>query len=218
MRNRAISTITIDDFITRLSTVNDKERLFKNPYRSELCRENLRHYLHSLQGKSVDIMLIGEAPGYRGCALTGIPFTDEVQLKLPENYYALGDWQRDNDTGDTSERSATAVWRELRRYRIIPLIWNVFPFHPYKEGKEHSNRTPTQSEIREGIKYIEMLISIFSIQESKIFAIGKKAQTALDFIDNDHVIRHPAYDLKREFPEQFSSKIGALFLDRVLPS
>ena len=209
---------SIDDFIAELSAVSDAGRLIVNPYQHEKCRVNLERYLLNLQREGPDIMLIGEAPGYRGCALTGIPFTDEVQLKLPENYYALGDWQRDNDTGDTSERSATAVWRELRRYRIIPLIWNVFPFHPYKEGKEHSNRTPTQSEIREGIKYIEMLISIFPIQESKIFAIGKKAQTALDFIDNDHVIRHPAYDLKREFPEQFSSKIGALFLDRVLPS
>ena len=209
---------SIDDFIAELSAVSDAGRLIVNPYQHKKCRVNLERYLLNLQREGPDIMLIGEAPGYRGCALTGIPFTDEVQLKLPENYYALGDWQRDNDTGDTSERSATAVWRELRRYRIIPLIWNVFPFHPYKEGKEHSNRTPTQSEIREGIKYIEMLISIFSIQESKIFAIGKKAQTALDFIDNDHVIRHPAYDLKRKFPEQFSSKIGALFLDRVLPS
>lgn len=35
--------------------------------------------------------IVGEAPGYRGCALTGIPFTDKVQLKHLENY-VLRDW------------------------------------------------------------------------------------------------------------------------------
>ena len=153
-------------------------------------------------------MLVGEAPGYRGCALTGIPFTDEVQLKLPENAYALGDWERSGNIGHTVERSASAVWLALREYHIIPLMWNAFPFHPYQEGKKSSNRTPTQSELKEGLQYLEALRSIFAIENSRVFALGKKAKEMLGLTGNSQYIRHPANDFKREFRPQFNLKIG----------
>lgn len=82
--------LTAEQLIERLAGVSDQDCPMQNPYRNEVCRYNLKHYLDYLSGRRVDIMLIGEAPGYRGCALTGIPFTDEVQLKLSENDFALG--------------------------------------------------------------------------------------------------------------------------------
>lgn len=200
--------MTIEEFVEDISTVSDECRLITNPYREERCKNHLLQYLRYLKNSNVDVMLVGEAPGYRGCALTGIPFTDEVQLKHPENIYALGGWARSSNVGNTAERSASAVWSALREYHIIPLMWNAFPFHPYQEGKRVSNRTPTQSELKEGLRYLEALRSIFAIEDSRVFALGKKAKDILRLTDDSHYIRHPANDFKREFNLQFNLKIG----------
>lgn len=200
--------MTIEEFVENLAAVSDECRTITNPYREEQCKEHLLQYLRHLKSCRVDVMLVGEAPGYRGCALTGIPFTDEVQLKHPENAYALGDWVCSSSIGHTAERSASAVWPALREYHIIPLMWNAFPFHPYQEGKKASNRTPTQSELKEGLRYLEMLRAIFAIEDSRVFALGKKAKEMLGLSDDSHYIRHPANDFKREFRSQFNQKIG----------
>lgn len=203
--------ITIEEFVEDISAVSDERRLITNPYREERCKDHLLQYLRHLKSSGVDVMLVGEAPGYRGCALTGIPFTDEVQLRHPENTYALGDWVHSGSIGNTTERSASAVWPALREYHIIPLMWNAFPFHPYQEGKKASNRTPTQSELKEGLRYLEALRSIFAIEDSRVFALGKKAKEMLGLTSDSHYIRHPANDFKREFRSQFNLKIGKLY-------
>lgn len=203
--------MTIEEFVENISAVSDEQRLITNPFRDRRRKDHLLQYLWHLERSGVDVMLVGEAPGYRGCALTGIPFTDEVQLKLPENFYALGGWKRSDGIGNTSERSASAVWPVLREYHIIPLMWNAFPFHPYKEGKKASNRTPTQSELREGLRYLDALRSIFAIKDSQIFALGKKAKEMLGLTSDSHYIRHPANDFKSEFRPQFDLKIGKLY-------
>ena len=200
--------ITIEKFIDRLSSVPAEGRSIHNPYGNEACRYNLLHYLRHLADTGINVMLIGEATGCRGCALTGIPFTDEVQLKNSDNIYALGTWPRRSETKNTSERSSSAVWSALRRHHMTALMWNIFPFHPYKEGNSNSNRTPTQMELQEGIQYVKALISIFTVDDSRIFAVGKKAKSALGLIDDSHYIRHPANDYKKEFQVQFDMKIG----------
>lgn len=200
--------MTIEEFVETISAVSDEQRLITNPYREERLKNYLLQYLRHLKCSGVDVMLVGEAPGYRGCALTGIPFTDEIQLKLPENTYALGNWERFGNIGNTAERSASAVWPALREYHIIPLMWNAFPFHPYQEGNMVSNRTPTQSELEEGLQYLEALKSVFEIEDSRIFALGKKAKKMLRLIDDSHYIRHPANDFRQEFRPQFNHKIG----------
>ncbi len=202
---------TVEEFVGSIASVPDENRFINNPYRNEMCRYNLLHYLQHLKNCKIDIMLIGEAPGYRGCALTGIPFTDEVQLKCPENDYALGNWKRLSRIGNTVERSASIVWPALREYHIVPLMWNVFPFHPYKEENMKSNRTPTSSELKEGLKYIDELKLIFGIDDSQIFAIGRKAKLLLELTDESHCIRHPANDYKKEFRTQFDLKIGKVY-------
>ncbi len=200
--------MTIESFIKEIASVSDEDQLFCNPYRREVCKYNLLNYMRHLLDYGVDIMLIGEAPGYRGCALTGIPFTDEVQLKLSQNDYALGTWPRLDEMGNTSERSASAMWSVLRKYHIVPLMWNIFPFHPYQAGNISSNRTPTQTELKEGLAYVRELISIFDIDSTQIFAIGKKAKLMLGLRDDSHYVRHPANDFKKEFYLQFEIKIA----------
>lgn len=44
---------------------------------SEICRENLYNYLQRIKNNNSKVMLIGEAPGYHGCRLSGIAFTSE---------------------------------------------------------------------------------------------------------------------------------------------
>lgn len=44
---------------------------------SEVCRGNLYNYLHRIKNNNSKVMLIGEAPSYHGCRLSGIAFTSE---------------------------------------------------------------------------------------------------------------------------------------------
>lgn len=199
--------MNIETFVEQLTDESDDGHLIHNPYRKMVCRYNLIHYLRHLQTVGVDVMLVGEAPGYRGCALTGIPFTDEVQLKAPENNFALGSWERSNMNGSVSERSANIIWSSLRKYKIIPLLWNAFPFHPYPTGKEAGNRAPTKEELEAGKEYLYNLKSIFGIDDYHLFAVGQNARRVLNIQDSQYCIRHPSYDLKKEFPIQFSEKV-----------
>jgi len=82
--------------------------------RSSLLRSRLVGYLAARDTAS--ILLVGEAPGYRGARVSGIPFTSERQL-----------------TGSgPAEATATIVHRVLRELAIEDdvLLWNVVPTHP----------------------------------------------------------------------------------------
>src|SRR5205814_4572180 len=91
-------------------------------------RERLRSYLESR--REAGVVLVGEAAGYRGARVSGIPFTSERQL-----------------TGSgLAEATATIVHRVLAELGIEDevLLWNVVPTHP---GSETSNRRPTREEV-----------------------------------------------------------------------
>jgi hypothetical protein len=193
----------IDDFIDNLASqkklYNATNLYHSNKNESIVRRYNLRQYLYTMKKRSPSIMLIGEAPGYKGCRLTGIPFSSEYILKenpfFKANNYKLIEKNRTL----RKESSATIVWRELEKYNHIPLIWNIFPFHPYKPGRPNdSNRTPIVSELELGRKFLLELIDIYYIKT--FAAIGRKAQSQLDAlgIPNDY-IRHPANRGQEQF-------------------
>jgi uracil-DNA glycosylase len=132
--------------------------------RAPLLRERLVPYLEERAGASM--LLVGEAPGYRGCRVSGIPFTSERQL-----------------TGSgPAEASATIVHRVLRELGIEHdvLLWNVVPTHP---GTESSNRRPTRSEIAAGSVFLHRLV-----RGRRVFAVGRVAQSVLGGCS----IRHPS--------------------------
>lgn len=205
MLNFLIGDIDINKFIDLLSSYNTQNQNVYNQYKDSVLRKNLYNYLTYLQQTGVDIFLVGEAPGYLGCRVTGIPFTDEVQLKNPENQFALGYWARNETCGDISEKTATYVWDALRkRKEVIPLLWNAFPFHPYSEGDENSNRPPTKNEMRIGEFLLRYLKEIFDIPNENIYSIGRKAQTQLK-LSEEKYIRHPSYGGSFEFKKKIIS-------------
>lgn len=189
----------IKEFVKELSMYEFDEGV-ENPYHKKECIYNLEHYLKHILYRGSHIMLIGEAPGYKGCQLTGIPFTDEIQLKNAENYYALGDWLCLAENGNQREKTATIIWEVIRLRKsesFVPLMWNAFPFHPYNQTP-NSNRKPSENEITLGLTIVNQLKEIFEITNDNIYAIGRVAQHQLG-LPLEKYIRHPSYGGKADF-------------------
>lgn len=194
-------SIMLQEFLYKLyeNECDKKDCKYENPYTDEssIQRYNLENYLHFMLKCEPTIMLVGEAPGYKGCQKTGIPFVSENELINPANMSVLGEWERRADQGNEVEKSAQYVMEALRiRYDkdgILPLLWNSFPYHPYKGENKQTNRTPSSDEIIIGKTFVEELKKIFEIKDENVYAIGRRAQKSLGMLKNYHYIRHPSY-------------------------
>jgi uracil-DNA glycosylase len=132
---------------------------------SELCRDRLRAYLETRA--AAPVLLVGEAAGYRGARVSGIPFTSERQLT------GLG----------PAEATATIVHRVLAELGLTGrvLLWNLVPTHP---GTAASNRAPTSAEIRAAAPFLDELA-----RGRTVVPVGRLAHAALG---GDYV-RHPSH-------------------------
>ncbi len=145
--------------------------------RAPLLRERLSAYLESRS--TAPILLVGEAPGYRGARLSGIPFTSERQL-----------------TGSgPAEASATIVHRVLRELEIEDdvLLWNVVPTHP---GTATSNRPLTRAEVSAGLELLRSLSP-----GRRVVAVGRVAEHALGV----EAVRHPSHGGAESFRSGLAS-------------
>ena len=192
----------IDYFIKKLSeqiVSEETTNLYSgNSRESEIRRENLRLYLNKMIDIKPTKLLLGEAPGYKGCGITGIAFTSERILK-ENDFYKDQDYKCINKHSKLeSEISATIVWNELENYPIKPLIWNIFPFHPHPKNNKRANRTPNKLELEIGKKHLTELLKIFQID--KIIALGRKPESKIKDSEYDCVyVRHPANRGKNKF-------------------
>jgi len=132
---------------------------------SAMRRARLRAYLDARADART--ILVGEAAGYRGARVSGLPFTSERQL-----------------TGrGPAEASATIVQRVLRELGIEDdvLLWNVVPTHP---GTPASNRPPTHEEIEAARPFLEELA-----RGRRVLAVGRLAAAVL----GAPYLRHPSH-------------------------
>jgi uracil-DNA glycosylase len=162
----------IRDFVTRLAAAEIGETY--NQYAaSPLLRERLRRYLDVCL--DAEVVLVGEAAGYRGARVSGIPFTSERQL-----------------TGyGPAEATATIVHGVLAELGVEDdvLLWNVVPTHP---GSETSNRRPTRDEVEAASPFLNELA-----RGRVAIAVGRLAAAALDA----PYVRHPSHGGAAAFEE-----------------
>ncbi len=137
-------------------------------------RERLRAYLESR--REAPLLLVGEAAGYRGARISGIPFTSERQL-----------------TGrGPAEATATIVRRVLSQLGLEEetLCWNVVPTHPHLAGRPDTNRRPTRAEIGAARPLLKELAA-----GRRVIAVGRLAASVLEA----PYVRHPSHGGAAEF-------------------
>ena len=171
-------------------------------------RENLLIYLKQMYKLNPKIILIAEAPGYRGSRITGVPFTSEHLLM--NNIGELDFFGREKGYRLPVEKdkllkeaTATIIWKTLLEYDIFALGWNAFPFHPHKKDNPQTNRTPSKQELLLGEGFLIRMIEMFNIE--RIVAVGNKSKESLDKLGIDSTkVRHPAQGGKNEFVKGLS--------------
>ncbi|WP_304337266.1 uracil-DNA glycosylase [Capnocytophaga leadbetteri] len=196
----------IDNFIKELSKIESNSSSTNLYYGdteiASIRRNNLRTFLYKVASSNCKLLLLGEAPGHRGCGKTGIPFTCEYNI-VNHPFFANSNFQTLNDKEHLErETSAMAIWEKLSEKEIYPLMWNIFPFHPHQEGNINSNRTPKAAEIRLGREIAKKLINIFEIET--VLCIGRKAEAIrqLKIFKSCEYIIHPARGKASKFKEQ----------------
>ena len=198
----------ISNFIESLSKRKDND-LVTNPYFNKEKAHNLEVYLRAALRENVKYLFVGEAPGYRGCNQTGIPFTSYEQLKEGIHPF-INSFVKDIivTNPNSKETSARFFWKGLIQNNFTAVAWNTFPFHPHVSNGT-KNRAPSREEVEEGISYLKYLIDI--INPKAIISVGGYANSLLTGLNIVHLhVRHPSYDFKEEFPLQVKDIIKKL--------
>jgi uracil-DNA glycosylase len=154
---------------------------YREGERAALLRDRLERYLDERAGATV--LLVAEAPGYRGTRVSGIPLTSERQL-----------------TGDgPAEATATIVHRVLAELGAVDevLLWNVVPTHP---GDARSNRAPTRAEVACGLEFARALA-----RGRRVVPVGRIAHAAL----GGEYVRHPSHGGATAFADALRAVLAA---------
>jgi hypothetical protein len=161
------SSFAARDFVERIAaaTIGSTTNFYRDGDGAERRRRRLTGYLDSRC--FAPLLLVGEAPGYRGARVSGIPFTSERQL---------------TGTGP-AEATATVVHGVLAELGIEErvLLWNLVPTHP---GTATSNRPPTRREIQAGRPFLAELAT-----GRVLLPVGRLSERALGLPG----VRHPSH-------------------------
>jgi hypothetical protein len=160
-------------------------------------RRNLEIYLQEMLDRSPRVLLLGEAPGFRGMRITGVPFTNRTMFEGRPNSFGLfgqgkGYSLPPEAAGVASEPTATVMWEVLAELHFLPLLWSACPFHTHLAGRPRSNRTPTAAEANLGTALWQALTELFRIDT--VVAVGNVAHRSLlrNGVDAPKV-RHPSH-------------------------
>jgi uracil-DNA glycosylase len=157
----------VEELVRRLAAARIG-RTFNQYRRSAVRRRLLTAYL--TRRRAAPFLLVGEAAGYRGARLSGLPFTSQRQL-----------------TGvGPAEATASIVHRVLAELGLEEevLLWNVVPTHPHRPGEPSSNRRPTPDEIEASLPFLKELAD-----GRRPIAVGRLAAAVLDA----PYVRHPSH-------------------------
>ena len=163
-----------------VASIGATYNFYREGSRAALLRKRLERYLD--ETAAAEIVLVGEAPGYRGTRVSGIPLTSERQL-----------------TGaGPAEATATVVHRVLGELGLVGdvRLWNVVPTHP---GDERSNRRPTRAEIAVGVGFVRELAG-----DRRVVPVGRIAHEVL----GEAYVRHPAHGGAAEFRRRLRELLG----------
>ncbi len=193
--------------IARLATTPTESDAY-NEYAGDdpnntIRRENLLLYLQQGLARQPDTLMVMEAPGYRGCRITGVPVTSrKILLEGIDGLFGAGNgYQNTHDPGFEriyGEQSATIVWQTLADIGLFPFIWNTFPFHPHKPDQPLTNRKPRKAETERGATFLRDILDLFAFKT--VIAVGNVAHDTLTGMAIDcQKVRHPAQGGKNDF-------------------
>jgi uracil-DNA glycosylase len=158
------------EFVSELAeaAIGATFNFYRDGERAELKRGRLQAWLEERADSWV--LLVGEAAGYRGARVSGVPFTSERQL---------------SGTGP-AESSATIVHGVLEGLGLRDeiLLWNVVPTHPHLPGRPDTNRRPTRAEIEDSRPFLAALA-----RGRRVVAVGRLAESATGAA----YVRHPSH-------------------------
>lgn len=211
----------IDTFVTALAAVPVAADSF-NQYappdpNNAIRRHNLTRYLTQMLALRPPALLLMEAPGYRGCRLTGIPVTSRVMLTgaHPMGWFGVANgYQLPEDAGFEDvrgEQTSTIVWTTLAQLNVTPLIWSSYPFHPHQPDNPRSNRPPRKAEVALGRQFVGQIAALFTPQI--VVAVGNVAVATLSELGiAHHKVRHPAQGGKNDFVAGMTALFGGTAL------
>jgi hypothetical protein len=187
---------------------DDAEFLYGDDPYGRLRAHNLRRYLELVAQGRPRVLLVAEAPGYRGHTVTGIPFMSMRQLSAVPGLIT-GDPDGDGfrlpaDPAANWEASSAAVWGAMARWSgPLPVFWPIYPHHPHEPGRPATNRTPRAAEVAAGTPVALALAEAFDI--ATVVAVGRKSQGALARNGvTASAVRHPAQGGARIFADQLA--------------
>ncbi len=176
------------------------------PGAQRIRQENLRHSLECLP-EPPPVLLIGEAPGWRGCRFSGVPFVSEAQLVEGELPFHGRPTSR--LPSPVREASATIFWEALASYHPEFFAWNCLPLHPGWKSEPCSNRLPTRQEIRRFLPELEAIYKL--LHPRLVLAVGRQAGWALGQAGIPATpVRHPSHGGKTGFEAGIKAAFSGL--------
>ena len=208
---------SVEDFISRLAAVETtpgRNNFFDHSVPANaLRRHNLAAYLGDMLERAPKVLLVGEAPGFRGMRITGVPFTNRTMFQGPANHFGLfgsgtGYVLPPEAAGVAAEPTATVMWEVLAELDLLPVLWSACPWHTHVPGQPLSNRTPTPADAALGTQFWQALTGIFPIET--VVAVGNVAHSSLRRSGLDvPKIRHPAHGGRARFKQGLQDLLAA---------
>lgn len=207
----------IDEFVHRMAS-SPAGLNSANPYdfaddENAVRRRNLARYLGQLAERRPRVLLVGEAPGYRGMRITGVPFTNLALLRDGVPHFGMLGVERGYElpvpsAGVALEPTATVLWQTLVELDFLPVLWSAFPLHPHRPGEPLSNRTPTAREAADWTWSWRAMQQLFGIE--RVVAVGNVAANTLARLGlSVPQVRHPAHGGKAKFAAGLQQLLAA---------